>query len=188
MNKAWLKRLALELREEVGVDLEEALDPYLLAELYGVDVHRLSELECSPDALRHFQITRTEVFSGALIPLGTGAVILENDAHPVQRRRSTGGHEISHVVLEHPFATTLVNERGCRSACREHEAEATELSGELLLPFEAAKLLARRGATNEEAALQYGVSVDFARWRLDCTGARKIARRRAEAFRRARGA
>ena len=47
------------------------------------------------------------------------------------------------------------------------------------------KKLARRKATNEEVALQLGVSVEFARWRMDSTGARIIAQRQAAAYRRA---
>jgi hypothetical protein len=66
--------------------------------------------------------------------------------------------------------------------------EAADIAGELLVPFDAAKLLARRKATNEEVALQFGVSVDLARWRMDATGARLIARRRAAANSRVSGA
>ena len=56
-------------------------------------------------------------------------------------------------------------------ATQVQEDEAAEIAGELLVPFDAAKLLARRKATNEEVALQFGVSVDLARWRMDATGA-----------------
>lgn len=177
MNKAALKRLALELRAEIDLGPFDVFDPYRLAALYGVGVYRLGGLGCSPAALVHLQVTRPEVFSGALVPVGTGAAIIENDAHSQSRRRSTAGHEIAHVALEHPFDATLVNERGCRTANADHEKEAAELGGELLLPFEAAKRLARRGATDQEAALQYGVSLEVARWRLHATGARKIAQR-----------
>ncbi|MFI6076548.1 ImmA/IrrE family metallo-endopeptidase [Actinoplanes sp. NPDC051343] len=184
MNKAALKRLAIELRAELGLGTHEPFDPFELAELYGVDVYPLSTLGCAPRVLEHFQVNRLEVFSGALVPVGTGAVIIENDAHPVVRRRSTGGHEMAHVVLEHPFTAALVNEGGCRLANKEHEAEAAELSGELLIPFDAAKRLARRGVTNEEAAAEFEVSVEVARWRLDSTGARKIAARQRAAYTR----
>ncbi|MET8524707.1 ImmA/IrrE family metallo-endopeptidase [Micromonospora sp. NPDC005172] len=178
MNKAALKRLAIELREEVGVGIHDVFDPYQLAKLYGIQVISLSSSGCSEEALQHFQVKRPDVFSGALVPFNNGAIILENDLHLPERKRSTCSHEMAHVVLEHPFTAALVNERGCRVANREHEQEAAELSGELLLPFEAAKLLARRRASDEEAAKRFAVSVDFARWRLNSTGARIIASRR----------
>ena len=98
------------------------------------------------------------------------------------------GLEPAHVFGEHKFGTSLVNGRGCRLANQVQEEEAAEIGGELLIPFEAAKTLARRNATNEEVALQFGVSTDMARWRMDATGARKIAARQAAAYTRARGA
>lgn len=93
----------------------------------------------------HFTVSRPEVFSGALVPYGNGAVIVENDAHPSARRRSTMGHELAHVFGEHKFGASLVNERGCRLADQAQEDEAAEIAGELLVPFEAAKVLVGYG-------------------------------------------
>jgi Zn-dependent peptidase ImmA (M78 family) len=183
-NKAACKRLAAELRTEIDLDPMKALDPWQLAELYGIRVVALGSLPIDSAVLEHFAVTRPEAFSRALVPFGTGAVIVENDGHPSARRRSTMGHELAHVFGEHKFGTSLVNERGCRLADQVQEAEAAEIAGELLVPFEAAKLLARRKATDEEVALQFGVSVDLARWRMHATGARLIAQRRAAAYRR----
>jgi Zn-dependent peptidase ImmA (M78 family) len=177
-NKAACKRLAAELRTEIGLDPMEPLDPWQLADLYGVRVMSLSALSLEDKIRNFFTVERQDVFSGALIPLGSGAVIIENDSHPVVRRRSTMSHELAHVVGEHTFATSLVNERGCRVADSVQEGEAAEIAGELLIPFEAAKLLARKNQTNEDVAHRFGVSVDMARWRMDSTGARLIARRR----------
>jgi Zn-dependent peptidase ImmA (M78 family) len=187
-NKAACKRLAAEVRTEIGLEFMDALDPWELAEVYGVEVIPLSALPVSSEIGEHFTIARQDLFSGALVPLGNGAVIVENDAHPLDRRRSTMGHELAHIFGEHKFGTSLVNERGCRLADQLQEDEAAEIGGELLIPFEAAKQLARRKATNEEVALQFGVSTDLARWRMDATGARLIARRQAAAYRRAIGA
>lgn len=187
-TKADCKRLALELRAENGLGLMDAFDPWKLAACCGVEVFGLMTLPLDHAARDHFTVTRPEVFSGALIPVGNGAVIIENDAHPEVRRRSTMGHELAHVVREHRFGASLVDERGCRLADQTQEAEAAELAAELLIPFEAAKLLARKRATNEAVALQSGVSVEMARWRMDATGARKIAERTAAAYRRAAGA
>jgi hypothetical protein len=57
--------------------------------------------------------------------------------------------------------------------------EAAELFGELLIPFDAARRLAYTGTPNEVVAEQFGVSTEFARWRMDATGARRIADRAA---------
>lgn len=179
VNKAACKRLAAELRAEIDLGLMDAFDPWKLAELYGVRVISISSLPLTSEIREHFTVARPDVFSGALVPIGSGTVIIENDAHPDTRRRSTMAHELAHVVGEHKFGTSLVNERGCRLVDQVQEEEAAEIGGELLIPFEAAKKLALRSATNEEVARQFGVSIEFARWRMDATGARLIAARKA---------
>lgn len=178
LNKAACKRLAGEVRAELSLDPMGPLDPWELAELYGVKVIPLSALRLGVRIQEHFGLTHPHVFSGALLPYGTGAVIIENDSHVLARRRSTMSHEMAHVVREHTFGASLVNDGGCRSADWIQEQEAAEISGELLVPFEAAKALARRQATDEEVALRFGVSLELARWRMNATGARKIARAR----------
>jgi Zn-dependent peptidase ImmA (M78 family) len=84
---------------------------------------------------------------------------------------------MAHVLREHAFVATLMDNDGCRVSDPQQEAEATELSGELLLPFEAAKLLAFDGVSDAHAAERFGVSIEFARWRMQSTGARIIAQR-----------
>jgi Zn-dependent peptidase ImmA (M78 family) len=187
INKAACKRLAGEVRAELGLGPMEALDPWELAEMYGVKVVSLSALPLDHAIREHFQTVRPHVFSGALLPHRTGAVIIENESHPLARRRSTMSHEMAHVVREHTFGASLVNEHGCRTADRFQEDEAAEISGELLIPFDAAKQLARRRATDEEVALRFGVSPELARWRMNASGARKIAARSAALYRRASG-
>lgn len=187
INKAACRRLAGEVRAELGLESMDALDPWDLAELYGVPVVSLSALPLDHDIREHFQTVRPLVFSGALLPHLTGAVIIENDAHPLARRRSTMSHEMAHVVREHRFGASLVNEKGCANADRFQEDEAAEISGELLIPFDAAKQLARRQATDDEVALRFRVSLELARWRMNATGARKIAARSAAVHQRASG-
>ena len=117
-NKATCKRLAAEVRSEIDLSPMDALDPWRLAALYGVKVIPLSTLAIGAEIRDHFSVARPDMFSGALVPIGKGAVIVENDSHPSVRRRSTLGHELAHVFGEHKFATSLVNERGCRPDAR----------------------------------------------------------------------
>ena len=177
MNKAQLARDAIELRKDIGLDAHAMFDPYKLAEQWGIEVFQLSELACSDAALKHLTFDRSSVFSGALVPVGTGFVILENDSHDPFRRRSTAAHEMAHVVLGHPFSATLVDERGCRLSSGEHEAEAALLGAELLLTSEACKRLAFAEATDLQVAERYGVSIEIARWRMGASGARTVAAR-----------
>lgn len=174
MNKADLARYALELREEIGLVPHDVFDPYRLAQQWGIDVHLLSATDCTSTAREHFMVLRRSVLSGMLIPVGTGAVILENDSHDPYRRRSTMAHEMAHVVLGHSFTPGVVDERGCRLSSKDDELEAAYLGGELLLPLTTARALAFRDCTDEQAAIQFHVSVEIARWRLNGTGARKL--------------
>jgi Zn-dependent peptidase ImmA (M78 family) len=184
--KAEAKRLALEVRAELRLSAHRALDPYELAEQWGVPVLSLSEIvQHSPDllpAFHHFTEVKPEVFSAAVIPHGTGRIIIENCSHDLARRTSTLAHEMSHVILEHKFTTLLrtsENSGKCRESDHDQEDEAAELSGELLIPFEAARRLAYHDTPDETVAERFGVSLKFARWRMSATGARLIASRAA---------
>ncbi|MDQ0377862.1 ImmA/IrrE family metallo-endopeptidase [Amycolatopsis thermophila] len=172
------RELALEVREELGLDVFAPLDPWALAELYGIEVYDLSNPVLPEASVRYLTEERPHVFSAALVPLEpSGAVIIENHVHPLRRRRSTIAHEMAHVLLEHPFGLTLTDENGCRSAVAGIEEEATELSGELLVPTDAARVAAFKGWSDHSVANHFRVSVAMATWRMNMTGARRIAAR-----------
>lgn len=176
--KTAAKKLALELRAEVGLKPTDPFDPYQMAELYGIQVHRLSDLECSEEARIHFMDVNPKALSGALIPIGSKLAILDHDGHSIARRRATLSHEISHVVLEHPFSNSaLLDSTGCRTSDPEQEEQATELSGELLVPFSAALKMARLRLDDATVSARMEVSFELARWRMNASGARKIASR-----------
>ncbi|MBK1784339.1 ImmA/IrrE family metallo-endopeptidase [Prauserella cavernicola] len=174
--KAEAKRLALEVRAELGVHVFAPLDPYALAELYGIEVHDLSDPSLPRDAVRHFTGPAADAFSAALVSVGRGCVIIENHVHEPNRRRSTIAHEMAHVLLEHDFGVLLTDGEQCRSSSSDLELEAAELSGELLVPCDAARTAAFRGWTDSSVARYFRVSRSMARWRLNATAARRIAR------------
>ena len=190
-TKADLARFAAEVRrDELGLTEYERLCPYTLAELYGITVYSLSDLiraGCSPETIAFFTTERPDVWSAALVPDGTGQFILENTAHSRLRRRSNVGHEMAHLLLEHEPDRILftADGRACKDpASAAVEKEATELSGELLLPQAAARRAAVRNLTDEQVADDFDVSVEFARWRMGVTGARLIAERAARKWAR----
>lgn len=182
--KTEAKRLALELRAEIGLDAHAPFDPYAFASEYGIRVVRLSDLDGV--ARDHFLKADGSALSGALIPMGTGAVILDNDAQPLTRRRTTMCHELAHVVLEHKFGVSLSDERKCGLGGSQ-EDEADWLSSEMLIPYDGAFRLARADATDEQAAYEFNVSLEIARWRLNHSGARKVVERTRAKWSKARG-
>jgi len=177
MKVAEMQRLALDVRDEVGLDAHEVFDPHLFTNLYGIDVIQVSTLDCRPEVMDHFAATRSEVFSGALMPLTSGLAIIENDHHESVRRKSTLFHEIAHVVLEHKFSARVVSDQGCGATEPEQEKEAAKFSGELIIPFEAARKMAWRDLTDEAVAEFHKISVQMAGWRMNASGARKIVSR-----------
>jgi len=180
--KAEAKRLAIDVRRELGLSIHAPLDPYELAELYGVEVHTLAEPHLPREAVAYFTAAGLERFSAALMPLGAGCFIIENHMHDLLRRRSTMAHEMAHVLLEHEFQLLLATDNGCRASSSAVEAEAAELSGELLIPWEAAKRAALRGLSDQQVATCFNVSEPMARWRMNASGARKIATRAGKRF------
>jgi len=173
--KTEAKRLALELRAELGIDAHTPFDPYAFAKNYGIEVVPLSSLSC-PER-QHFLRLDGSAFSGALIPMGTKLIILENDAQRPSRRRTTLCHEIAHVVLEHDFAMTLASDERKCGLSGTQEQEADWLSGEILIPTDGAFRLASRNASDSDAAVAFDVSLAVARWRMNHSGARTVIQR-----------
>lgn len=173
--KAEAKRLALELRAELGNHAHVPFDPYAFAHEYGIKVVQLSSLDGA--ARDHFLKPDGSALSGALIPVGTSVVILENDAQQEARRRTTLCHELAHVVLDHTFGVSLsAEERKCGLG-GDQEDEADWLSGEMLIPYDGALRLARANASDERAARTFDVSLAVARWRMNHSGARRVVER-----------
>ncbi|MGN6243881.1 MAG: ImmA/IrrE family metallo-endopeptidase [Motilibacteraceae bacterium] len=175
------KRLALEVRAELGVGPFGPLDPTLLAKEYGIPVLQISDISgCPAETVARLAEPGNAWFSAALVPCGTGMFIVENDAHAPARRTASLAHEMAHVLWEHKFTAVLVNGDGCRAADPAIEDEADRLGGELLIPFKAALTAARRGWSDEDVAAHYEVSVPYAKMRMNRSGARTIiARERA---------
>jgi hypothetical protein len=176
--KATARRIALEERRELGLDLFMPYDPYEHAEQWGVPVVRISEVGCGEPALRYFTGIAAERFSAMLVPYGTARIIVENDTHDLVRRRSTIAHEMAHILLEHDADVLLSLANECRStASPVLELEAAELAGELLVPTESAHRAALRNWVDEQVAEAFSVSLALATWRMNASGARIRARR-----------
>ncbi len=175
-SKSSALSLAQEVRSELGLSDLEALDPYRLAEMYGTKVVPVTAVRGLPIATAsYFSSQQLARWSAALVPIGTARFILDNDHHPVRRRRVSIGHEVAHLLWEHEFTNVLLTADGCRAVDPDLEEEADRLSHELMVPSPAAHYLAKRGCSDSQVADRYGVSVDYARMRMDRSGARRHA-------------
>ena len=176
-TQAKIRALAVEERANIGLTLFERLDLHRLADEYGVRIYSLADLadEQAREAIAYFSREASHRWSAALIPIGPSRVIIENDTHAPVRRRSSIGHELSHHLLEHPFTEVILTDEGCRRFDARLEGQATYLSGQLLIPEQAARRAAFDRWTNEQVAERFDVSTQFAQMRMK--GVRVLAQR-----------
>jgi len=170
----------MEERSELGLGDDDRLDPYELAEAHGIPVYPLTALlqhGLGDETHRHFHVTRPQAWSAALLPMGGARVIVENDAHVVERRRTNVAHELGHHLLEHEFNAVALGEDHSRRYNKQQEEHATFLARELLIPYSAAQRMARLGWDNTRVATVFGVSEQLAQWAM--SGPRVIAKRAA---------
>lgn len=132
-TQAKMREVAAEERCELGLGPLDPLDPYALARRHGIPVYPIDELPddyCSKDAAAHFG-QKARAWSAALVPFGSGRLILENTSHSLARRCSSVAHEMSHHLLQHQFSDVLLTDDGCRQVDSKNETEADFLAGEL---------------------------------------------------------
>lgn len=109
---------------------------------------------------------KPSTWSAALVPVETARLIIENDEHPLVRRRSSISHELGHFLLEHEFQSVILGEAHSRQFDPKLEKQATFLAGELLVPFQSVERMAFDGWTNERVATKFGVSEQFAQMQM----------------------
>jgi hypothetical protein len=167
-TQARMREVAMEERAGLGLNSQEPLDPYALAEEHGIPVYTLTQLldhHLDPVTRDHFYAARAKAWSAALIPFGPARVIVENDAHAPVRRRANIAHEIGHHLLEHSFESVILGEDHKRQFNKDQEQQAMFISGELLIPEEAARKAAYADWDNTKVAQYFDVSEQFAQMR-----------------------
>jgi Zn-dependent peptidase ImmA (M78 family) len=171
--KASANRIAVRLRRGQNCAPQEPIDLEVIAERLEIKIVPLSALaKEAPQAVRHLSITDSDAFSATTIRLDAGKrIIIHNDSHHPRRQRSNVSHEISHVLLGHPF-TYPIDNSGCRNHDRDLEEEANWLGAAILISDEAALHILRRGIDEETACSVYGVSLPLLRMRINGSGAR----------------
>ena len=185
--KAQAERTAADVRDELGLKLDDRLDPLDLARHLDIPVLSLSALpDIAPgikgiaDAVAHLHRTERGALSAVTVFCGAARAIVNNDAHLPARQASNLAHELAHGLLLHPPAPAL-DRRGCRLWNQDIEDEADWLGATLLIPGPAARAAARRRLTHEQVADKFGCSTEMARWRMNMTGALRMLTPRAQA-------
>ncbi|MFJ3667754.1 ImmA/IrrE family metallo-endopeptidase [Streptomyces sp. NPDC090106] len=168
--KAEANRLAVQLREELGLYASAPLPSTVLAEHLSIPISTFSAAVEADARVAVLLGTEKESVSALTVHCGPRRHIWVNDAHEVPRQNSSVHHELSHALLQHTPGPAF-DPRGCRHWDGDVEAEADWLAGNLLITNEAAWLIARRRMKDGAAMLHYGVSKQMLTWRMNMSGA-----------------
>jgi Zn-dependent peptidase ImmA (M78 family) len=170
--KAEANRIALRIRDRMGLGSVDPIDPFLICTRLDIRVIPLSEL----DPHSAFLGAASSAFSAVTVPCGHETAIVHNDSHHPNRRRSNLCHELAHCFLGHKCTPPLTDD-GERSRDGGIEAEANFLAGSLLIPNEAAYHIVSNGLLHTAPRL-YGVSDQMLTYRLRVSGAQTRYRRK----------
>jgi len=176
--KAHANKIAIEVRQELGLAPYAPLCPWNLADHLAIPVLPLRKLaDDNPTLVGHVDYlarVASNVFSAITIFSGHKRIIVHNDGHVLTRQRSDLAHELGHALLMHPPHPPFCS-GGKRVFDRALEDEAGWLGPVLLVPNEAAHWVVTTGLTDDGAARHFGVSRKLIRFRLGVSGARRIA-------------
>lgn len=170
--KAEANRIALRIRDRMGLNPIDPINPFEICTRLDIRVIPLSEIDPRSPFLSH----ASSAFSAVTVPCGHETAIVHNDAHHPYRRRSNVCHELAHCFLGHK-CTPPLTEDGERARDGGLEAEANFLAGALLIPNEAALHIVSTGLVPAAQRL-YGVSDQMLTYRLRISGAHTIYRRK----------
>lgn len=170
--KASANRIALVVRERMGLRPIDPIDPLAVCDFFDIDVIEIADLDCECST---FLGRDMSIFSAVTVPRGMRTAIAHNNAHHPHRQRSNICHELAHNFLGHEHAPPLtqVGERNFKSGI---EGEANFLAGALLIPDKAAIHIALNGL-GQQAQDLYSVSKPMLAYRLRVSGANTIAQR-----------
>jgi len=166
--KAEANRIALRVREQMGLSLIAPIDPAAICAHFDIKLLQLSDVD--PES--PFLGAANSSFSAVTVPCGWYTAIVHNDSHHPYRQRSNICHELAHCFLGHK-CTPPLTDRGERARDGSIEAEANHLAGALLVPNEAAVYIVRQGLVAQAQGI-YGVSEPMLAYRLRISGAHTI--------------
>jgi Zn-dependent peptidase ImmA (M78 family) len=166
--------IARQVRRDLGLELHEPVDPWVLAKSLDIPVTKLSGLGIAEADF--FLAVDTAAFSAVTVFERRKRMIVYNDAHDPGRQANDVSHELGHGLLLH-IPRPGLSFFGCRNWDPMEEAEATWLGAAILISDEAAIYIVQSGMTVMEAATRYGVSRQLVQMRINLTGARnRVAR------------
>jgi Zn-dependent peptidase ImmA (M78 family) len=173
--KTECERTVTTLREELSIDDDEPIDMNEAAEHLCIPVKPLARILTSAGQHRSDPFV-DEIYrkvSAFTVFKGWRRAIVYNDEHAPTRHRSNLAHELAHALLQHPPRDSgLAPEHEER-----HEAEAAWMGGVMMLTAAQARSIVARGMSRTTAEVRYQLSPEMLRFRLNVTGAARLASR-----------
>ncbi len=169
--KSEAERIAEGIRRELGLSSAESVSPDAIAELQGVQIVAGDEL-IPRQRFVELENIQTGAFSACTLrPSPDRVVIVFNPLSAESRRKSDLAHELAHLLLNHKLSRIeRLGEISFLTCDSVQEAEASWLSGCLLLPRALLLSEVRRGLSSVEIAEKCGVSEQMVRYRTNVTG------------------
>lgn len=175
--KSWCEETAVHYRRRLALADAAPLDSFVFAEHLGVVLRTPTEFaSLKSDVCQRLLTDHSDSWSAFTISSGVRPMIVYNPTHSAGRISSDLMHELAHIILDHNPSKMFLSSIGLPIRTHDHqqEEEATWLSGTLLLPRPALVRIKSRRILLDQAALEYGVSCDMVRYRLQVTGVNKI--------------
>jgi IrrE N-terminal-like domain len=171
--KSRANQISVRLRRGQGLPPEAPIDLRVVAARMQIDVVALSSFhQQHPAAVTQLSQIDPGAFSAATLRGECGKrIIVHNDFHDPGRQQNSVAHELSHVLLGHPF-TLPIDASGCRNLDRDIEDEASWLGAVILISDEAAIHIVREEFDSDTACSMYRVSLPLLRMRINASGAR----------------
>ena len=180
--KTRCENIAQSIRADLDLQPSDPLSVDTLADYLGAKIITPHDVPgMSGKALRVLLEDDADDWSALTISGDSTAFVIHNPTHSFGRRSSDIAHELAHLLLRHSPSVLMFAPDGTwtlRSYDEQQEAEATWLSGCLLLPRSALILIAKAKVPPREAAMRYGVSPSLLQYRTDITGVTQQMRRR----------
>ena len=171
--KSYCEQLVQQVRSELGLGELDPIDMDALACHLCIPVWSLSQMLVAARESRGC-VNVSEVYrkvSAFTFFEGSRRRVVYNEEHGHARHRSNLAHEFAHALLQHPPEDSGLS-------CEVEEANETEaawLGGVIMLPAHQARHIAAIGMRRDDAATRFGISPEMLRFRLNVTGAAKMA-------------
>lgn len=171
--KTYSERLVQDVRTEMGLGELDPMDMGALARHLHIPFWPLNRfLEAANDTKACINVAEIyKSVSAFTFFEGRRRRIVFNDEHSPARHRSNMAHELAHALLQHPPRDSGVD----KEVEDNNEAEAAWTGGVLMLPAYQARHIVVSRMTLKTAEAQFQLSPEMLRFRLNVTGAAKMA-------------